>query len=179
MNWSKQNCLANWRRLYGSPRSTLPCRNVRMSHRMEIRYYLFCIFTTAISSKGPFHRPCRLIIQDLGHLLITMLVGPPREAHRMTNKEPGHLRIELPGFNVLNCKHFRDIIFQLPQVRKRQFHIQLRKIQVQPCIEVVDREFCIALAWTQFLLGNSAQTVINAGRPELWLLSFPAPRTRP
>lgn len=33
----------------------------------------------------------------------------------MTNKEPGHLRIELPGFNVLNCKHLRDIIFQLPQ----------------------------------------------------------------
>ncbi|KAL6990110.1 hypothetical protein U1Q18_015858 [Sarracenia purpurea var. burkii] len=56
-----------------------------------------------------------------------MLVGPPREAHRMTNKEPGHLRIELPGFNVLNCKHLRDIIFQLPQVRKRQSHIQLRK----------------------------------------------------
>ncbi|GMH29443.1 hypothetical protein Nepgr_031286 [Nepenthes gracilis] len=45
-----------------------------------------------------------------------MLVGPPREAHRMTNKEPGHLRIELPGFNVLNCKHFRDIIFQLPRL---------------------------------------------------------------
>lgn len=93
-----------------------------------------------------------------------MLVGPPREAHRMTNKEPGHLRIELPGFNVLNCKHLRDIIFQLPQVRKRQSHIQLRKRLVQPCIEVVDREFRIALAWTQFLLGNSAQTVINAGK---------------
>lgn len=91
-------------------------------------------------------------------------VGPPREAHRMTNKEPGHLRIELPSFNVLNCKHLRDIIFQIPQVRKRQSHIQLRKILVQPCIEVVDREFRIALAWTQFFLGNSAQTIINAGK---------------
>lgn len=93
-----------------------------------------------------------------------MLVGSPREAHRMTNKEPGYLRIELPGFNVLNCKHLRDIIFQLPQVQKRQSHIQLRKRLVQSCIEVVDREFRIALAWTHFLLGNSAQTVINAGK---------------
>lgn len=112
-----------------------------------------------------------------------MLVGPPREAHRMTNKEPGYLRIELPGFNVLNCKHLRGIIFQLSQVRKRQSYIQLRKILVQPCIEVVDREFRIALAWTldPVSLGQLRPNRNKCwqGRPELRLLSFPAPRTRP
>lgn len=153
MNWSKQN----WRaKKTGGDCTVLPeARCPAVTSECRIAWGSYTLFD-AHCSKVPFHRPCRPRRQSY---LQDFFVAPPREAHRMTNKEPGHLRIELPGFNVLNCKHLRDIIFQLPQVRKRQFHIQLWKILVAPCIEVVDREFCIALAWTHFLLVNSAQTL--------------------